>query len=148
MVKVDALKKVNPNMDIYEAKRGQNWQMLLPLYYEYKVDFLNVPVYNWIIYQSSMSHSDHSYEDKVRRIDEHEEIKKNTINRLLISNKLKIKWTTYISSQTLRLKMFLALTNNNENDFKSNYQKLKKLKGVNFKDRLRILKRKLLRSKR
>ena len=109
MVKMEAFKKVNSNLDIYEARRGQNWQLLLPLYYCNEVDFLSVPIYNYIIYQNSMSHSDYSYEDKLKRVEEHENIKKNTINRLLISDGQRTKWCNYVSKQTIRLKLFLAL---------------------------------------
>lgn len=33
MIRVSMMKRANPKMDIFEAKRGQNFQMLLPIYY-------------------------------------------------------------------------------------------------------------------
>ena len=143
MVKVDALKKANPNFEIYEAKRGQNWQLLLPLYYYNKVDFLGVPIYNYIIYQSSMSHCDRSYEERLKRIEEHEDIKINTINRLLISDKQKIKWVMYISRQALRLKLFLALKYRNEEDYKNFYRCARGQRVISLIDLIRIVKFKL-----
>lgn len=143
MVKIDALKKVNPCLNIYEARRGQNWQLLLPLYYNNEVDFLDVPIYNYIIYQSSMSHSDHSYEDKIRRVEEHEEIKKSTIKSLLISSEQKNQWIMYISRQTLRSKLFLALKYKNREDYKSFYQQARAQRALSLIDLVRIFKIKL-----
>ena len=143
MVKIGAFKKANPCFDIYEARRGQNWQLLLPLYYDNEVDFLSVPIYNYIIYRSSMSHSDHSYEDKLKRMEEHDEIKINTINRLLISNEHKMKWIMYVSRQTLRFKLFLALKYKNVEDYRSFYQQAKAQKALSLIDLVRIFKIKL-----
>ena len=42
MVKMTAFDSVVPDRDIYPARRGQNWQMLLPLYYSFPQYFLNV----------------------------------------------------------------------------------------------------------
>ena len=50
MVKAEAFFEVNPDHGIYPARRGQNWQMLLPLYYKYNRYFLNKPLYNYVIY--------------------------------------------------------------------------------------------------
>jgi glycosyltransferase involved in cell wall biosynthesis len=143
MVKIGAFKKANPCFDIYEARRGQNWQLLLPLYYDNEVDFLSVPIYNYIIYRSSMSHSDHSYEDKLKRMEEHDEIKINTISRLLISNEQKMKWIMYVSRQTLRLKLFLAVKYKNGEDYKSFYQQAREQRALSGIDLIRIFKMKL-----
>ena len=82
MVRKEAFLDVNPNREIFPARRGQNWQMLLPVYYKYKRGFLNEHLYNYIIYKSSMSTGDDSKEKKIQRCNEHLEIVKNTLDKI------------------------------------------------------------------
>ena len=79
MAKSSMFFKVNPDGSIYPARRGQNWQMLLPLYYKYKRYFLNKPLYNYVIYEDSMSRGDSNYEKSRYRFEEHEEIIKKVL---------------------------------------------------------------------
>ncbi len=41
MIRMSAFDEVNPERKIYPAKRGQNWQLLLPVYYKYKRFYLD-----------------------------------------------------------------------------------------------------------
>lgn len=82
MVRTEAFLDVNPDRDIFEGRRGQNWQMLLPVYYKYKRGFLDEPLYNYIIYKSSMSTGDDTEEKSIQRVNEHLEIVKNTLDRI------------------------------------------------------------------
>ena len=67
MVKTDSFREVNPQMDIYEGRRGQNYQLLLPLLYKFKYGFIDECLYNYIIYSNSMSRGDNTYEKCVER---------------------------------------------------------------------------------
>ena len=87
MIRTDAFLDVNPNRDIYEAKRGQNWQILLPVYYKYKRGFLDKPLYRYVIYPSSMSQGDDTVNKKILREIEHEEIVFNTLERMNMTKK-------------------------------------------------------------
>ena len=78
MLRMSAFDKVNPKHEIYPARRGQNWQMLLPMYYCYKRYFLDKPLYGYIIYSNSMSQGDNSEEKVLERINEHEKILEET----------------------------------------------------------------------
>ena len=42
-------------MNIYPARHGQNWQMLLPVYYTSRHGFINEPLYKYRVEDSSMS---------------------------------------------------------------------------------------------
>lgn len=91
MVKSSAFFAVNPDRSIYPARRGQNWQMLLPLYYKYKRYFLNKPLYNYVIYEDSMSRGDNSYEKCRYRFEEHEKIIKETLKKIEDVQKVDMK---------------------------------------------------------
>ena len=74
MVRASDFLTVNPLRSIYRSRGGQNWQMLLPIYYKFKRVFLDKPLYNYVIYPSSHSHGDSTLQDKLNRIDGHEDI--------------------------------------------------------------------------
>lgn len=101
MVRTEAFLDVNPDRDIFEGRRGQNWQMLLPVYYKYKRGFLDEPLYNYIIYKSSMSTGDDTKEKSIQRVNEHLEIVKNTLDRIDMDQKdrnkyLELFFTNYV----------------------------------------------------
>ena len=82
MVRTEAFLTVNPNRRIFAAKRGQNWQMLLPVYYKYDVCFFNKPLYNYIDYPTSMSKKANNIESYLLRYSEHREILLNTLEMI------------------------------------------------------------------
>lgn len=55
MARVSMFDIANPKREIYDKVNGQNWQLLLPMYYLFSRKFLPVPVYNYVDYQQSMS---------------------------------------------------------------------------------------------
>ena len=87
MVRTSAFLEVNPDRRIFPARRGQNWQMLLPIYYKHKRGFIDEPLYGYVIYSNSMSHGDNTKEKKIFRFNEHLEIITNTLNRMIMPEK-------------------------------------------------------------
>lgn len=144
MLRLEGLRKVNPEMDIYEARRGQNWQLLLPVYYEYDRHYLDVPVYNYIIYESSMSHGLKTYEDFMLRYQENGEIQSETIKRMNISEEKKAAYLHRIDMMTTRLYMYAAMGAHKKPEFKEQYKKLKKNGEITMIDRVRYLRLMLL----
>ena len=61
MIRVSTFHKANPKRQIYDKSRGQNWQLLLPLYYLFPCKFLPTPVYNYVVYYNSVSHAPLKY---------------------------------------------------------------------------------------
>lgn len=108
MVRSSAFLDVNPNREIYEARRGQNWQMLLPVYYKYKRGFIDEPLYNYIIYKNSMSSGDDTKEKKIIRENEHLAIVKNTLENMSITTKEKDKYYSIFYSDYIKRVFFIA----------------------------------------
>lgn len=144
MLRMEGFRKVNPEMDIYEARRGQNWQLLLPVYYEYDRHYLDVPVYNYIIYEKSMSHGLKTYEDFMKRYEENGAIQSETIKRMLISEEEKAKYLHRIDMMTTRLYLYAAMGAHKKPEFKEQYKKLRKNGEITMKDRARYLRLMLL----
>lgn len=93
MVRMSAFDDVNPEHDIYPARRGQNWQMLLPIYYKYPRYFLSEPLYGYVIYPQSMSRGDANLEQHLMRLNEHETIVLETLKRMQIDNSVCEKYS-------------------------------------------------------
>lgn len=89
MIRVSSLKVVNPSLEIYPARRGQNFQMLLPICYKYSRYFMRECLYNYVIYIDSMSRGDDTTEKVLKRQEGLTEIVVNTINSMNISEKEK-----------------------------------------------------------
>lgn len=100
---------VNPNREIFEARRGQNWQMLLPVYYKYKRGFINEPLYSYIVYKNSMSSGDDTKENKIIRENGCLEIIKNTLEMMNISDKDKYKYYNIYWVEHIKRVFFIAV---------------------------------------
>ena len=55
LIRFDSFIKANGGRDIYPAKHGQNWQLLLPIYYGAKHGYIDEPLYKYRVSASSMS---------------------------------------------------------------------------------------------
>lgn len=89
MLRSNVFLEVNPNRNIYPCRRGQNQQMLMPMLYSNKWYFLDEPLYFYTILGNSMSHENNSFENNLSRFQEKEDVMKETVDRMLISNEEK-----------------------------------------------------------
>lgn len=55
LVKTEVFRTANGGMEIYPARHGQNWQMLLPVYYASKHAYLDQPLYKYRVNAQNMS---------------------------------------------------------------------------------------------
>lgn len=123
MVKAEAFFEVNPDCCIYPAKRGQNWQMLLPVYYKYNRYFLNKPLYNYVIYPNSMSRGDDSYEKSLHRFNEHEKILRETLKKIeKVQNVDVTEYSRFLDDKYAKLRMELAIKYKKTNAFIEEYR--------------------------
>lgn len=103
LIKTQLYQTVNPLMEIYPGRRGQNYQLLLPMLCFYKYGYIDRPLYNYVIYESSMSRGDDSLHKILARYNGLEDIMIETFKTIPISDELR---TDYIY-QT-RQKYFIA----------------------------------------
>lgn len=134
MIRVSDFDKVNPNRDIFEYRRGQNWQLLLPMYYAYERHFLNVPLYNYVVYENSMSHVKETYEDRVQRNNEHKNVIVETLNRMLIPQDKKSELLFDIEGIYNSINMGYAYSAGKKKDYKKYYKICIRHKNISIKD--------------
>ena len=67
IIRTKDMRKINPAMDINECTEGQNYQILLPLYYYHKRGYINEPLGYYVIRDDSHSHIMRSREKERKR---------------------------------------------------------------------------------
>ncbi len=82
MIRTSDFLKINPTREIYPSRHGQNWQMLLPMYYHYKRGFIAKPVYNYLLFPNSMSREKLNVERRLEQIEGFYHIQQETLNTI------------------------------------------------------------------
>lgn len=127
MVRTSALLEVNPDRSIFPARRGQNYQMLLPVIYSRKFAFIDKPLYNYIIYANSMCRGDDTFEKCVIRQNGLREIVKETLNRIPMSEQRRSYYNKLAEIKLIRRLCIYAFSMNKRKEFNYYYKELKKL---------------------
>lgn len=140
MVRVKEFLDVNPKREIYPAKRGQNWQMLLPLYFKYKRFFLDKPLYNYIIYPNSMSKDDDTAESKLIRYNEHEILLRHTLKMIEDVQGVELhQYYSFLEDKYAKLRMEIAIQYGDKELFHKEYVKKQQMVGLDRQDGLMYL---------
>lgn len=87
MIRFSFFEKISKR-EIYDSRGGQNFQMLLPIYYNNKRHFIDEPLCYYSVYNDSLSHKIKSYNELLNELDEFEEIVINTLKKIKIENEL------------------------------------------------------------
>lgn len=132
-VRTEALKSVLPNLEIYESREGQNWQMMLPLAYSCKYGYLNEVLFKYVVHWDSHSRQKRTYEEQLARWDNFYTLQSKTIESIInMSESEKKYWCNYAFNRNLIEKYKIALKFSKFKDALA-YQKELKEKKVKLK---------------
>lgn len=134
MIRMECFRKVNPAMDIYENRRGQNPQLLLPIYYHYDRDYLDVPLYNYIKYSDSMQRSVKGYDEVIERNNNILKELTDTVYRIEMPQQEQEKYERKLLVQDARLDMYAASRFGRKNEYFQYFRKLKSMKALSLRD--------------
>ena len=106
MLKTADFDKVNPTRDIYPSREGQNWQLLLPMFYYYKSGYIDKPMFYFVYRADSVSNcvQKQSLEKKYAQQSEHCKIILETLRFMKIpegeeySREIEIQYSKKIMS--------------------------------------------------
>lgn len=85
MVRSEMLFKALNNKKIYPSRAGQNFQLLLPITYQYKVGYLYEQLFFYRVRKDSHAHNFNTEEDWAKRILLVEDVQKNTLLSMPLS---------------------------------------------------------------
>lgn len=138
MVRMRAFDEANPDRYIFPTRRGQNWQMLLPVLYKYKCGFIDEPLYIYTIHSGSISDTSNDTLDIVcRRYEMYEELIVETIKHMDIPDVC--KYVKKVHCYYLKVKFHTAFRYNSYEDAKTYLEELNKSHSAGFKIRIKSL---------
>lgn len=136
MIRTTAFLRANPDKYIYKSRAGQNWQVLLPVLYYFKCAYLDEPLYVYILHKGS--HSDQSfatYEDKVKKSLEYEELIIKTLEHMDIKDQE--KYCSLVRGHYAELRLSLAFDHRNKKDAEKFYEDLVEEKNNSLRFKLK-----------
>ena len=133
MLKVSDFDIVNPQREIYPSREGQNWQLLLPMFYHYKSGYIDKQMFYFVIREDSISHiaMKEGIESRITQFEEYEKIICETIKKMSIPEE-----EYYLKQVAIKYakRIFLLAIENNKSEISNKYyNKLKTLGAVNIK---------------
>ena len=109
-VRTEALKTVLPDMEIYESREGQNWQLMLPLSYSCKYGYLNEVLFKYVIHSDSHSNKERTYEEQLARRDNFHILQVKTIESIINMSEIEKKyWCNYSYNRKIMGKYKISL---------------------------------------
>lgn len=138
MIRMDAFLNANPHRYIFPTRRGQNWQMLLPVLYKYKCGYIDEPLYNYYLHVGSVSDtSNETPEAAIRKYEMYEELILNTLDHISMPQENREAYKTKVRCLYLREKIDVCFRNNMRCEAKRYYCELKKYVGIDKKYRVK-----------
>jgi glycosyltransferase involved in cell wall biosynthesis len=138
MARMSMFDETHPAREIYPARRGQNWQMLLPLYYKYERHYLDRPLYNYMVFPNSMSRGDTSPEAQIHRADEHREFKMRTLETIPMSDAERRRWERLIDELRERKVLDIAAKAGDGSLARESHRRLHELARPRGRDRVAL----------
>lgn len=134
LVRTSDFIKINPSKSIYPSRDGQNWQILLPLFYNGKSAFIEEPLYYVLNNAHSVSRDPvkGGLEKLMRQKEEYRKILLTTLSSFNCPEKN--KYEKIINEKYARMEMQIAYSFKDQTLFEEKYKELKELKRVCFKD--------------
>lgn len=125
MMKTTAFIDANPNKYIFSTRRGQNWQMLLPVLFKYKCGYIDEPLYNYYLHEGSLSDdSKESPIDTIKKFEMYEELLVDTLEHIAMPNAMRENYKTDVKCQYLKRKIDICFRNGMKQFAKRYYKEL------------------------
>jgi len=137
MIRMRDFLRANPDKDIYESRFGQNFQMLLPIYYYGKRYFMDECLYNYVIYEDSLSHDIKTLEDHYRHYAGYRDIIWHTLERIDMSETERQRYWQIVCDDDIRKHFMLAVNMQARAEMDEYYHLLKEKGGLTKQLRLR-----------
>lgn len=131
LTRTASLKKVIPNLTIFESREGQNWQLMLPLAYSCQYGYLDEVLVKYVIHEDSHSHKKRSFEEANQRRDNFYVLLSHTINGIVgMSDEEKKKWDMYAYNRQIYAKYINAIEYHKFFEYKKYQKELRNLEFV------------------
>lgn len=134
IVRSSAFLTVNPQRDIFESRRGQNMQMLLPVVYNFPCGYIREDLFTYVIREQSHSHGRITMEELIKRSGERRIMLMETLKR--IDMKDREYFTDRVEEMLLREQFDVAYGLKDKDTIKTKYKELIEKKYATSRDAL------------
>lgn len=140
MVRMRDFLKANPERYIYPTRRGQDWQMLLPVFYRFKCGYIDEPLYQYFLREGSLSDaSNETYDDRIKKYEMYEELIIATLNHIHMPDMDKSFYKEQVTCHYLKQKISHAFFKNNRKDAQKYYKELRQHDVFDLKSYIKSL---------
>ena len=139
LIRAEAFRLTHPDGKLYVSRGGQNWQILLPLAYQYECGFIDKIVYYIVIHQDSHSRVGKSYEEYLERTYEHEAILNNVIGGIDMPEEKRLGYLRHVKIKYLKRRLHLAASFRKKDVVDQQYQMLKQENALSWMDKMDYL---------
>jgi len=136
LLKTAAFDAVNPDREIYESREGQNWQLLLPMFYRYDADYIDEPLFYHVYRKNSVSNitAQQSVEKQFAQLDEYEKILNESLKGLNVDIE---RYRNLIAVKYIKKKFVLAFRGAGKLIKQAAYYFLRKTKIISLYKRIK-----------
>lgn len=136
MLKTESFDKVVKDRDIYESREGQNWQIMLPMLYNFKAYYIDKPLFYFVNRSDSISNIAIVQADPEKIIHQQEEYFKIIENTLISMNILEYeKFITMVKRKYWGNILSIAFNHKIDDYFFSYYKNIKENNIITLKTR-------------
>lgn len=139
MICADAFLQVNPKREIYVAKYGQNYQMLLPVMYKFNCGYIDEPLYTYFVRKNSLSHNTSTMNHVLEICNNHERILINTLKNIMMNDIEREKYNDIVKEKYIRKRLCIFSSYKENKKAKEQYLLLKYMGKNSFDDYLELL---------
>lgn len=124
MIRSSCFIETNPKREIYCSKEGQNYQMLMPVYYKYPHAIIDEPLSSYVVNPNSHSHQKRNEMQMLNRSKELKNIIYKTLENMNITNKEKLYYMRKVHKFYLHEYCVCCIINKDKKLFYHFYKKL------------------------
>lgn len=137
MITKDLFLNIYPERQIFESRRGQNWQLLVPCSSFSKCGYINEDLY--IVYETIDSHSrtELSYDEEIQRLDQFKDILVDAIKRSKCDQEKSLK---IVYADCARQQFYFGIAKRDKKLIKDKFKVMKENGKVTNHQRLLYLK--------
>lgn len=140
MMRVAAFLDSNPNRYIFPTRRGQNWQMLLPVLYKYKCGYIDEPLYNYFLHKGSLSDaSKETPEVTIQKYEKYEELILDTLDHIEMPQEERDNYKKRVTYYYLMQKIDVCFRNGLRKQAKEYYTEMVALNGPDKKSKIKMM---------
>lgn len=140
MIRMSAFLDSNPNRYIYPTRRGQNWQILLPILYKYKCGYIDEPLFNYFLNKGSLSDSTkETPKESIKKYEMYEELILDTLYHMDMPEDVLENYRDRLNCRYLEIRIDICFRYGLRNEAKKFYNQLKQLGRVKLKYKIKVM---------